>query len=188
MGSWLAVPITGSQGECTRVVVALGVKGQGFTDDDESVLTLLAQMASVALQNAQLYADVRSNERRLQAVVESSPLAIAELDLSGDARWWNRAAGELFGWIESDGPRRVTVRDGSELVLGRAVGRARAGLATSGMAMSATGPDGEQLELSVSTSPLSEQGEVTGMMLVADDVTEWRTSSTSSTRPSVSVQ
>ena len=82
-------------------------EGQGFSDDDESVLTLLAQMASVALQNAQLYADVRSNERRLQAVVESSPLAIAELDLSGDARWWNRAAGELFGWIDSDGPRQA---------------------------------------------------------------------------------
>ena len=64
-------------------------------------------------------------------------------------------------------PGRLTVRDGSELVLAELWERARSGLATSGMAMSATGPDGEQLELSVSTSPLSEQGEVTGMLLVA---------------------
>ncbi len=172
--SWLAVPITGSEGECTRVVVVLGEKGRPFSDDDESVLTLLAQMASVALQNAQLYADVRSNERRLQAVVESSPLAIAELALSGDARWWNRAAGQLFGWGDSSGSRRVTVRDESELVLAELWERTRGGMATSGMAISASGPDGEQLELSVSTSPLSEHGQVTGMLLVADDVTEWR--------------
>ena len=42
------------------------------------------------------------------------------------------------------------------------------------MAISASGPDGDQLELSVSTAPLSEQGRVTGMLFVADDVTEWR--------------
>ena len=42
------------------------------------------------------------------------------------------------------------------------------------MAISASGPEGLQLELSVSTSPLSEQGKVTGMLFVADDVTEWR--------------
>ena len=173
-GSWMAVPITGPEGECTRVVVALGTSKREFSADDESVLTLLAQMASVALQNAQLYADVRSNERRLQAVVEASPLAIAELDLAGDARWWNRAAGELFGWGDTAGPRRVTVREGSELVLAELWERARGGNATIGVAMSSTGPDGEQLELSVSTSPLGEEGKVTGMLLVADDVTEWR--------------
>jgi PAS domain S-box-containing protein len=171
---WLAVPITGPEGECTRVVVALGTPGRRFSADDESVLTLLAQMASVALQNAQLYADVRSNERRLEAVVEASPLAIAELDLSGDARWWNRAAGELFGWNTGEGPRRVTVREGSELVLAELWERARGGKSTIGVAMSSSGPGGEQLELSVSTSPLGEQGQVTGMLLVADDVTEWR--------------
>lgn len=171
---WMAVPITGPEGECTRAVVALGAPGRSFTADDESVLTLLAQMASVALQNAQLYADVRSNERRLQAVVEASPLAIAELDLAGEARWWNRAAGELFGWGETAGPHRVTVREGSELVLAELWERARGGNATIGVAMSSNGPDGEQLELSVSTSPLGEQGRATGMLLVVDDVTEWR--------------
>lgn len=172
--SWIAVPITSHDGECTRVAVALRDSGERFGTDDESVLTLLAQMASVALQNAQLYADVRSNERRLQAVLESSPLAIAELDPSGDARWWNRAAGELFGWGATEGPRRVTVREGSELVLAELWERARDGKPTTGVALPSSGPNGEQLELSVSTSPLSEQGMVTGMLLVADDVTEWR--------------
>jgi hypothetical protein len=172
--SWLAVPITGSQGERTHVVVVLGGSERTFTNDDESVLTLLAQMAAVALQNAKLYADVRSNERRLEAVVESSPLAIAELDLLGNARWWNRAAGELFGWSDSVDARRVTARDESELVLAELWERTRGGKATSGMAISASGPDREQLELSVSTSPLTEHGRVTGMLFVADDVTEWR--------------
>ena len=50
---------------------------------------------------------VQGNEQRLQAVVESSPLAIAELDLDGVARWWNRAAASLLGW---DGPEAGQLR------------------------------------------------------------------------------
>ena len=170
--SWLAVPVTDARGDCTRVVVAVGADGGRFSAEDESVLMLLAQMASVALQNANLYAAVRANEHRLEAVVESSPLAIAELDLSGTARWWNRAAGELFGWGDDATPRTVAPRAGSELVLAGLWDRARSAKPAIGVAMPAAGPRGQLLELSVSTSPLMEQGAVSGVLLVAEDVTE----------------
>ena len=65
-------------------------------------MVLLAQMASVALVNARLYQAVQSNEHRLRAVVESSPLAIAEVDMAGEAQWWNGAASALFGWDIAD--------------------------------------------------------------------------------------
>ena len=149
---WLAVPLSDSAGMCQRVIVAVGKKGGLFTAEDESVLTLLAEMASVRLRNAHLYQAVEGNEHRLRTVVDSSPLAIAELDLAGDARWWNRAAEDLFGWdSETSVPKRIPVRTSAETVLSELWERARAGHPTLGTQIEARGGADELIELSVST-------------------------------------
>jgi PAS domain S-box-containing protein len=170
---WIAVPLVDSTGSRPRAIVVLG-RDRIFNAEDESVLVLLAQMATVALDNARLYQAVQGNEQRLQAVVESSPLAIAELDLDGVARWWNRAAGSLLGWRGPDVlPRRIPAADDdAAFVLARLWARAREGEATVGMQV-ATTRDEEVRELSVSTAPLLDhEGTVTGILAVAEDVTE----------------
>lgn len=168
---WIVAPINDTTGEVRRVVVAVGERGARFSLEDESVLTVLAQMASVALRNARLYGEVLGNEQRLQTVVDCSPVAIAELGATGEAHWWNRAAATLFGWPDSSGPRRIPVRADSELVLGGLLDSAFAGKPVVGVVMSVTGADGEPLELSVSVSPIGSPGEVTGALVVAEDVT-----------------
>jgi PAS domain S-box-containing protein len=170
---WMAVPLVDSTGTRRRAIVVLG-RDRSFNAEDESVLVLLAQMATVALDNARLYQAVQGNEQRLQAVVESSPLAIAELELDGVARWWNRAAGSLLGWDGTDlGDRRVPAADDAAAsMLGRLWDRTRHGEATVGVQVSAQ-RDGEMVELSVSTAPLLDhEGSVTGILAVAEDVTE----------------
>jgi signal transduction histidine kinase/putative methionine-R-sulfoxide reductase with GAF domain/ActR/RegA family two-component response regulator len=169
---WVAAPITDGKGEVRRVVVAVGAVGSQFTFEDESVLTLLAQMTSVALRNAGLYAEVVGNEQRLQTLVDSSPLAIAELRPTGEAQWWNRAAAELFDWPDNSVPRRIPVRAGSELVLAGLLESSFAGKPIVGVAIPVTGAGEEPLELSVSASPLGFADTVTGLLLVAEDVTE----------------
>ena len=169
---WVAAPITDTTGAVRRVVVAAGPPGSRFSFEDESVLTLLAQMASVALRNAALYGEVVENEQRLQTLVDASPLAIAEVDASGMAQWWNRAAAELFGWPDRSVARRIPVRTGSELVLAGLVESAYAGKPIVGVAMPVTDADGAPLELSVSASPLGPPGAVVGVLVVAEDVTE----------------
>src|SRR5213078_779101 len=57
-----------------------------FTEEDESLLASMAQMAAVALQNARLYQAIEVNEERLGALVEAAPLAIVDLDLRKQAR------------------------------------------------------------------------------------------------------
>jgi PAS domain S-box-containing protein len=173
---WLAVPLADASGSTGRAIVVLGGPGGPFNTEDESVMVLLAQMASVALVNARLYQAVQSNEHRLRAVVESSPLAIAEVDLAGDARWWNGAAGSLFGWEDtSDADRRVSGDDASASVLAELWNRTAHGVASVGTDLETVGPDGKALELSVSTAPLFDhQGTVTGILVVAEDVTERR--------------
>ncbi|MGH8987204.1 MAG: GAF domain-containing protein, partial [Acidimicrobiales bacterium] len=169
---WVAAPLTGEGGEVRRVVVAVGRLGTSFSLEDESVLTLLAQMASVALRNARLYAEVLGNEQRLQTLVDSSPLAIAELRATGEAEWWNRAASELFGWAGRAVSRRIPVREGSELVLAGLLDSAFGGKPVIGVALPVTGAGGEPRELSISASPLGAAGVVTGLLVVAEDVTE----------------
>ncbi|MGH2930790.1 MAG: two-component system sensor histidine kinase NtrB, partial [Solirubrobacteraceae bacterium] len=152
--------------------MAVGRLGTSFSLEDESVLTLLAQMASVALRNARLYAEVLGNEQRLQTLVDSSPLAIAELRATGEAEWWNRAAAELFGWAGRAVSRRIPVREGSELVLAGLLDSAFGGKPVIGVALPVTGAGGEPRELSISASPLGAAGVVTGLLVVAEDVTE----------------
>jgi len=170
---WLAVPLVDSTGTRHRAIVVLG-RDRAFNAEDESVLVLLAQMATVALDNARLYQAVQGNEQRLQAVVESSPLAIAELDLSGAARWWNGAAGSLLGWADvSEGALRIPAADEvAASALARLWDRTRHGEATVGVQLAALRQD-EVLQLSVSTAPLLDhEGAVTGILAVAEDVTE----------------
>ena len=169
---WVAAPLTDASGEVRRVVVAAAPRGSQFSAEDESVLTLLAQMASVALRNAHLYAEVVGNEQRLQTLIDSSPLAIAELRPTGEAQWWNRAAGGLFGWTDHSVPRRIPVRAGSELVLEGLLESAFSGKPVIGVAMPVTGIGDRALELSVSVSPLGPAGAVSGVLAVAEDVTE----------------
>jgi len=170
---WMAVPLADSTGPSRRAIVVLG-RARPFNAEDESVLVLLAQMATVALDNARLYQAVQGNEQRLQAVVESSPLAIAELDLDGAARWWNLAAGILLGWhTVVDVERRIPAADAAAAAaLARLWDRTRRGEATVGVQIS-TRRDEEAVELSVSTAPLMDhEGSVTGILAVAEDVTE----------------
>ena len=175
---WMAVPLIDSTATRNRVIVVLG-RGRSFNAEDESVLVLLAQMATVALDNARLYQAVQGNEQRLQAVVESSPLAIAELDLQGAARWWNGAAGSLLGWDDAPVgvPPDVALRipaadDAAASALSRLWDRTRHGEATVGVQLAAV-RDNELLQLSVSTAPLLDhEGLVTGILAVAEDVTE----------------
>ena len=175
---WMAVPLVDSTGMRNRAIVVLG-RERSFNAEDESVLVLLAQMATVALDNARLYQAVQGNEQRLQAVVESSPLAIAELDLTGAAKWWNGAAGSLLGWDSPDndgvavGALRIAAADdAATAALARLWDRTRHGEATVGVQLGAL-RENELLQLSVSTAPLLDHnGSVTGILAVAEDVTE----------------
>ncbi len=168
---WIAAPITDASGAVHRAVVAVGAPGATYSLEDESVLTVLAQMASVALRNARLYGEVLENEQRLETVVDSSPLAIAELRPSGEAQWWNRAAAALFDWPDRSAPRRIPVRPGSELVIAGLIDSSFNGRPITGVALPITGSGGQPLELSVSASPLGPAGAVSSVLVVAEDVT-----------------
>jgi len=139
-----------------------------FTAGDDAMLTLLARLASAAVQNARLYDDVRVREQRLQALFEASPLAILELDVQGVVRDANFAARALFGTYGSDTlelppelrdcMRRMTIK-----ALGGDVAEDE---------ITASGHEGP-VELWISTAPLRGHDALpTGVLAVVSDTTE----------------
>ena len=61
---WLAAPLVGRDG-INLGLIQLSDKYEGeFTEEDEAVLVQLAQMASVAIENARLVQDLRETDRR----------------------------------------------------------------------------------------------------------------------------
>jgi PAS domain S-box-containing protein len=61
---WLAAPFVARDGR-NLGLIQLSDKSEGeFTEEDESILVQLASMASVALENARLYEELREGDRR----------------------------------------------------------------------------------------------------------------------------
>ena len=62
--SWLAAPFIGHDGNNLGLVQVYDRQGGEFVDSDESVLVQLAHIASVAIENARLYAALQDQDRR----------------------------------------------------------------------------------------------------------------------------
>jgi PAS domain S-box-containing protein len=115
MRGWLAVPLTGRDGKNIGLL-QLSDRYEGeFTQEDEYVALELAQLASIAIQNARLIEEVsqlntgleqKVAERTLalerqqalfQALAEQAPQVVWTSDPDGAATYFNRAWFELAG-------------------------------------------------------------------------------------------
>lgn len=70
MNTFLGVPVRARGETFGRLYLTEKHNGQPFTDDDEVVVHALAAAAGVAIDNAQLYEDVRRRQRWLEASAE----------------------------------------------------------------------------------------------------------------------
>jgi PAS domain S-box-containing protein len=63
MRGWLAAPLVGRDGRNLGLIQLSDSVGQEFTQDDEAILVQLAQLASIAIENARLYQELREGDR-----------------------------------------------------------------------------------------------------------------------------
>jgi signal transduction histidine kinase len=71
-------------------------KPNHFTQDDQRLVTAVANQSSVALRNAQLFHQVETKERQLQAVLESAVDPILTITPGGVIRMANAAAMQML--------------------------------------------------------------------------------------------
>lgn len=113
-----------------------------------------------------------------RAVLDATPVAIAELDRSGVVRGWNRAAEELLGWPAEE----ILGRQLPESILGRRVNLAallarldRSAGRESVMRLRCRHRQGSLLEVEARVARKVDRGSAsTGMVVVLVDVTERR--------------
>ncbi len=171
------------------LAVAYTVRGGGpfvmhsVPNTDLAVLLYLGVLAITGLslspaaaRRRQAESALREANASLQAVIQSSPLAIYTLDATSTVRTWNPAAEALYGWraeevighslptITHDLDDHVQLRD-----------RVLRGEALRGVEVTRRKKDGTPVTLSLSVAPLHDaSGRVTGMLSLAADLTDVR--------------
>ncbi len=119
----------------------------------------------------------RAAEDRLQAVIETSPLAIFVLDLTGCVLGWNKAAEKTFGWTEAEilGRELPTVRAQGQAEFHARLLRVRSGQPFGEIEARYAHKDGSNIDVNIWTSPLRDETSlVTGLVCMVADVTERR--------------
>jgi signal transduction histidine kinase/CheY-like chemotaxis protein len=61
---WLAAPLVGRYGKSLGLLQLADKEGHDFSEDDEVMLVQLSRLASIAIENARLYGELRANDRR----------------------------------------------------------------------------------------------------------------------------
>ena len=121
--------------------------------------------------------DLADANRRVQAVIDASPLAIVRLDLEGNVKAWNQAAERMFGWTAEEVLDRSlpTVPDEElpqfhELLAGAGRGEVVTGLQTRRRRK-----DGTVFDARLWSAPLrGASGAIRGKIAIVADVTDQR--------------
>ena len=164
---WIAYPLPNTDPwQHGALVVFLA---DDMTGDDEPVLSSLASLIPVAFERALGTETALKHEARLRAVVDSSPVALIEVDRDGVVTSANKRAQELLGWSPNPGGwllpdsllDEVTALNGEVLETGEVVTRTAA-------------VDGMELSLSGATLPPVHTTDGASVLVAGIDLTDIR--------------
>ena len=120
--------------------------------------------------------DLRRSEGRLHAVIDSSPLAIAEVDLESRVIRWNPAAERIFGWTQEEMLGRTDapmVPDSKRDEHEQLVATVCAGHALSDYETVRRRRNGALIDVAIAAAPVRDaSGQVVSNMVVYSDITE----------------
>ncbi|MUV90280.1 PAS domain-containing protein [Halapricum sp. CBA1109] len=119
--------------------------------------------------------DLAATNKRLESLIEATPLTVMEIDDEGAVTRWNDEAERMFGWSREEvlgeyNPMIPAERQG-EFTEHRE--RALSGERIRGKEIRRETKDGEQLDLLLSVAPITDRdGEVSSILAVLEDITE----------------
>ncbi len=95
--SILCVPIVNKHGKVIGVTQVLNKRGGPFSEADESRLRAFTAQIAIALENAQLFADVQSMKNYSESMLESMSNGVVTLDDAGRIATCNAAGLKILG-------------------------------------------------------------------------------------------
>lgn len=156
------------------LVVARTASDRPFTADSLERAAIFATQASIAVQNARLYQDMRDLQGYTSAIIESIQQGIVVLDRAGRITLFNSAMRRAYGWgPEATGQPLTAYRPELAALLAEAMG---AVLAEGEPRLVYNAPartvSGQAVIQNLYLYPLQQGSEVAGLVLLVDDVTE----------------
>ncbi|HTE62319.1 MAG TPA: PAS domain-containing sensor histidine kinase [Solirubrobacteraceae bacterium] len=141
------------------------------------------RLASIAPRSANQHppASINSSEQelRLQALIDSSPLALVEFALDTSIRLWNPAAERIFGWTREEMLGRAGLPMAPPHLRAEAEDlfrRVAAGASINDLETVRRHKDGPLVPVSIAAAPVRDgSGRVVGNMVAYTDITERKT-------------
>ena len=99
---YLAVPLKVGNRLVGVISIATANADRQFDPADVHLIDLFANQAAIAIENARLFAEVQSQKRYSESLVQNSPVAIVSVDMDGNVSSWNPAAERLFGFTQAE--------------------------------------------------------------------------------------
>jgi len=184
--SYLAVPVVSRTGEVLGGLFFGHDKPSVFTPETQALVETIASHTAIAIDNARLIQDARTeierrrgaerSAQRLAAIVESSEDAIWAKDLTGRITNWNAGAERLLGYSAAEmvgQPVTELIPEDHRTEEREILARVRAGNRVHPFDTVRLGKDGSLVDVSVSVSPIKDAtGAVVGASTIARDVSE----------------
>jgi PAS domain S-box-containing protein len=150
------------------------VRDEAFFLRDREPMVLRGLLLDIT-DRVQAETALRASNQALNALIESSPMAIVALDTKRRVTLWNRAAESIFGWTAEEilgNPYPVISPEGDAEHLA-IIDRLTEGEVVGSEEVVRLRRDGSEVHLLLSAAPLrDEHGEVSGVMGVLADVTD----------------
>ena len=174
----LCMPLRNDEGEIIGVMQVLNKKEGVFTEEDEQLLDALGSQTAIALENSQLFEEIRFMKNYNESILRTMKTAVVTLDPEGKVAFGNGAAQKIFlgeGAAIQSGVRYQTffkeelnpaLADGINIALQSGESYV-AYDATYKLSMD------ESLNINVHVLPLAtEKGKKLGVVLISDDITQ----------------
>ena len=172
--SLLAVPLVG-EGQLLGGLVILRRERGALTPEAVTTLQTFAAQSVLAIRNARLFRETQRQKQYSDALVETSPVAIATMDLGTTVVGWNPAAERLFGYSATEAiGRRIDdlvstpeIREEVRALLQQALDGERVRLITR-----RARKDGSLVDVAASATRVVVDGREVGIIAIYHDITE----------------
>ena len=172
--SLLAVPLFREDRLLGGLVILRRERG-AFSPEVVATLQTFAAQSVVAIHNARLFREIQRQKQYSDALVGTSPVAIATMDLGGTIVGWNPSAERLFGYSEGEAIGQSLDNLIAAPEYREEAGRFSRRTLSSERVHSITRrhrKDGSSVEVELSSVPVIVDGAEVGYIAIYHDITE----------------
>ena len=166
----LAKALTGQDGARSTIWISEDITERKKIEQD-----LAAANRDLEQRVHERTAELEKAHQQLDAMIQSSPMAIYTRDRRGAVTSWNPAAERIFGWSAQEiiGQRMPAIGPDKEQEFADLLRRVLSGETLMQMELTRPRRDGKPIHLSMTFSPMRDaQGAIAGYLTIAADVTE----------------